>query len=87
MGERQARARNQPRNRIPWAIMAVAWVMAGVTLLVIRWYLADENAKRDREQHDKTYDDVYIADEANSEKKVDKVRSVCGRCERSKLGD
>ena len=61
--------------------------MAGVTLLVIRWYLANENAKRDREQHDKTYDDVYIADEANSEKKVDKVRFVCGSSRVSRMTD
>ena len=64
------------RNRVPWTIMLVAWIMSGLTLLLTRWYLANENAKRDREQHDKTYDDVYISELGDgAEKKVDKVRA------------
>ena len=28
------------RNRVPWTIMLVAWIMSGLTLLLTRWYLA-----------------------------------------------
>ncbi|EED79307.1 predicted protein [Postia placenta Mad-698-R] len=74
VGPQYWKAEYQPRNHIPWAILTACWFVSGMLLLVTRWYLARENAKRDREAHDPTYDDVYITDEATqSEKKVDKA--------------
>lgn len=66
------------RNRVPWIILIVCWATSGILLLITRWYLARENAKRDQEKHDSTYDDVYVSidqDGVATEKKVDKV---CG---------
>jgi MFS transporter, ACS family, allantoate permease len=46
-------------------------------MLILRWMMKRDNARRDREMHDSTYDDVYIerVDEFGSvtEVKVDKV--------------
>ncbi|PSS31052.1 hypothetical protein PHLCEN_2v2384 [Hermanssonia centrifuga] len=66
----------QPRNHIPWAILSACWFVTAILLLVTRAYLARENAKRDKEQHDSKYDDIYItdvkADGTKEEIKVDK---------------
>ena len=71
-------AKYQPRNHVPWLILSICWAVSAILLLVTRFYLAYENAKREREPHDTTYDDVYIsqtqADGTVVEKKVDKVR-------------
>ncbi|KAI0072273.1 MFS general substrate transporter [Panus rudis PR-1116 ss-1] len=67
----------QPRNHIPWAILSACWFVSMVLLLVTRVYLARENAKREKEGHDSTYDEVYIEDSDAGEKggqvKVDKA--------------
>ncbi|PCH37794.1 MFS general substrate transporter [Wolfiporia cocos MD-104 SS10] len=68
------KAKYQPRNHVPWAIMTACWTTVAVLLLVTRWYLAHENARRDCEEHDATYDDVYITDvKTGTERKVDKA--------------
>ncbi|KAH9950247.1 MFS general substrate transporter [Amylocystis lapponica] len=73
-GPQYWKAKYQPRNHVPWTILTVCWFVSGVIMLVTRWYLARQNALRDREEHDATYDDVYLADgETNAEKKVDKA--------------
>ena len=68
----------QPRNHVPWLILSICWAVSAVILLATRFYLARENARRARETHDSTYDEVYIAetqvDGTVVEKKVDKVR-------------
>ena len=73
-------AKYQPRNHVPWLILSICWAVSAILLLVTRFYLAYENAKRERELHDTTYDDVYIsqtqADGTVVEKKVDKVRRL-----------
>ncbi|THG96614.1 hypothetical protein EW026_g5249 [Hermanssonia centrifuga] len=67
----------QPRNHIPWAILSACWFVTAILLLVTRAYLARENAKRDKEQRDSKYDDIYItevkADGTKEEIKVDKA--------------
>ena len=50
VGPQPWRRRYQPRNHVPWAVIAACWALSGLTLLLLRWYLARENAKRDREQ-------------------------------------
>ena len=68
----------QPRNHVPWLILSICWAVSAVILLATRFYLAWENARRERETHDATYDEVYISetqvDGTVVEKKVDKVR-------------
>ncbi|OBZ75992.1 putative transporter PB10D8.01 [Grifola frondosa] len=76
-GPQYWKAQYQPRDHVPWTILAVCWAVSGILLLVLRFYLARENAKRDREEHDSAYDDVYITQEnedgTTTEKKVDKA--------------
>lgn len=62
------------RNHIPWAILSACWFVSMVLILILRWYLARQNSKRDNETHDSTYDDVYIENEGEKAVKVDKVR-------------
>nr|VWP00642.1 S-adenosylmethionine synthase (EC [Ganoderma boninense] len=70
-------AKYQPRNHIPWLILSICWAVSALILLALRFVLAYENARRDREPHDSTYDSVYIketqADGTVVEKKVDRA--------------
>jgi len=62
----------QPRDHIPWAILSACWFVSAILLLATRFYLARENTKREQEEHDDTYDDVYVSE--NGEKlKVDRA--------------
>ncbi|KAG6910313.1 hypothetical protein DXG01_011710, partial [Tephrocybe rancida] len=67
----------QPRNRVPWAIIVGLCGFSALILLVLRMHLAMENKRRDNEQHDDKYDDVYLthveADGTTVEKKVDRM--------------
>ncbi|KLO10428.1 MFS general substrate transporter [Schizopora paradoxa] len=67
----------KPRNRVPFAVILACEFSFGLLFLVIRAYLARENRRRDQEQHDQTYDDVYVTlkDEYGNEvqKKIDKA--------------
>lgn len=60
-----------------------------VLLLVIRWILARENRRRDREPKDTAYDDVFIgimlADGTRVERKVEKVSEVAPQKDQSSL--
>lgn len=77
-GPQYWKAKYEPRDHVPWTILAVSWAVSATLLLVTRWHLARENAKRDRETRDETYDAVYItevgADGKVFDAKVDKVR-------------
>lgn len=68
-----------PRNHIPWAILSACWFATAVLLLVTRAYLSLQNKKRDKEEHDTKYDEVFIThvkeDGTKEEVKVDKVCS------------
>ncbi|KZS99641.1 MFS general substrate transporter [Laetiporus sulphureus 93-53] len=64
----------KPRYRVPWSILSACWFVSMLLLLTIRWVLARENARREREEHDPAYDEVYITDEkTGKEVKVDKA--------------
>jgi len=69
-------ARYKPRNHVPFTTITVCSFVSALTLLLTRWYLASENKKREHEQPDTTYDEVYInvVDEGGKqvEKRVDK---------------
>jgi hypothetical protein len=58
--------------------LAVSVGVSALLLWVLRAMLAMENKRRDSENRDETYDNVYIthvnADGTTEEKKVDKVR-------------
>ncbi|KAG6856455.1 hypothetical protein H0H87_004315 [Tephrocybe sp. NHM501043] len=67
----------QPRNRVPWAILVGFCGFSALVLFTLRTLLASENKRRDNEQHDDKYDDVYVAhveaDGTTVEKKVDRA--------------
>ena len=69
VGPQYWQARYQPRNRVPWAILAACWAASLLILLATRFYLAAENRRRDRAPHDATYDDACVVDEKGEEKK------------------
>ena len=49
------------RNHVPWIIIGICYVACLVFLLIIRWYLARENKRRDDEPiTDDLYDNVYV---------------------------
>ena len=79
-GPQYWKAQYQPRNRVPWIILAACWAASLLILLVTRFYLAAENRKRDREPRDATYDDACVVNEKGKEMKVDKVCVVLGWC-------
>jgi ACS family allantoate permease-like MFS transporter len=63
-------AKYKPRNYVPWGIIAGCYFICGIIPLVIRWILARENALRDKEEYDSTYDDIYIEHTTPEGKKV-----------------
>ncbi|KZT03194.1 MFS general substrate transporter [Laetiporus sulphureus 93-53] len=69
-------AQYEPRNHVPWAVIGICYVCCMFILLIIRFLLARENRRRDMEERDTTYDDVYIEvllpDGTHVEKKVEK---------------
>ncbi|KAK7467393.1 hypothetical protein VKT23_004449 [Stygiomarasmius scandens] len=65
----------QPRNRVPWELLAASMGASAILLLILRSMLAAENKRREREQHDDTFDDVYVThieDGKEVRKKVEK---------------
>ena len=66
-----------PSNHVPWAIIAAAIGSCAILILILRFMLYSENKRRDGEQRDETYDDVYITQEKEDGTKsvirVDKV--------------
>jgi hypothetical protein len=64
-------------NHVPWAIITACFVASVILLLVLRFMLASENRRRDAEQRDDKYDEVFVTqvrDGTTVEKKVDRVR-------------
>ncbi|KAF7363716.1 hypothetical protein MSAN_01029400 [Mycena sanguinolenta] len=70
------KARYQPRNHVPWAIITACSVVSALLLLIIRYVYAAENKRRDISTEKDNYDDYYIqevqADGTLMEKKVDR---------------
>jgi hypothetical protein len=52
--------RYQPRNHVPWAIIATCSFVSGIIALIIRFNLARENKRRDAAGTHDNYDDVYL---------------------------
>ncbi|KAI0053852.1 MFS general substrate transporter [Auriscalpium vulgare] len=67
------KARYQPRNHVPWGIIAGASFCSILILLAIRTYLARENTRRDQETRDELYDNVRIAHAGADGKVVEKL--------------
>ncbi|KII89198.1 hypothetical protein PLICRDRAFT_599098 [Plicaturopsis crispa FD-325 SS-3] len=66
----------QPRNHVPWAILAACSLASAVLILALRFLLAAENKRRNAEQPDEIYDDAYLTDAAGGkagEARVDKA--------------
>ncbi|KAG0705125.1 major facilitator superfamily domain-containing protein [Suillus ampliporus] len=67
------KAQYQPRNHVPWAVITSCNFAAGVALVILRFILATENKRRDRETPDDKHNAVYILDESGVERRVDKA--------------
>jgi len=69
--------RYQTRNHVPWAVISSCIGGCVVLILLLRWVLKRENTRRDAEQRDDSYDDVYItqrlSDGTTVEKRVDRA--------------
>lgn len=65
------KAKYRPRNYVPWGIISGCCVVCGIIPQIIRWILVRENALRDKEEYDPTYDDIYIEHITPEGKKVD----------------
>ncbi|KXN86949.1 hypothetical protein AN958_09446 [Leucoagaricus sp. SymC.cos] len=50
----------QPRNTVPWTIIAMCYVIRMIIPLILRVMMDRENKRRDVEDRDITYDEVYI---------------------------
>ena len=65
-------------NHVPWAIIAACIGTCAILILSLRYLLHFENIRRDGEQRDETYDNIYLMQESEdgtvSEKPVDKVQ-------------
>ena len=61
-GPQYWKAQYQPRNRVPWIILAVCWAVSALLLLATRAYLARENERRNRAGPDAKYENVYVAE-------------------------
>ncbi|KAN0080166.1 Major facilitator superfamily domain containing protein [Tylopilus felleus] len=59
----------KPRNRIPWIIIGVCYLICPFLLLVIRWLLARENARRDTEPVEEV-EEFFIEKEAEDGTRV-----------------
>jgi hypothetical protein len=67
----------QPRNHVPWAVISACGGTCAALILLLRFMLDRENKKRNVEQRDDSYDDVYITQESldgtKTQKHVDKA--------------
>ncbi|KZT39708.1 MFS general substrate transporter [Sistotremastrum suecicum HHB10207 ss-3] len=50
----------KPRNRVPWIIISVCYLICPFILLAIRRLLKNENTRRDTESRDDSYDETYV---------------------------
>jgi predicted MFS family arabinose efflux permease len=66
----------KPRNRVPWVVIGLCYLVCPILLLIIRFMLSRENKKRDAEPVNDNFEEVYIeqvtADGKRIEVKVDK---------------
>ena len=66
-------------NHVPWAIIAATIVPCAILTLGLRYMLHSENKRRDGEQRDETYDNVYLQeteDGIRSKIRIDKACAV-----------
>jgi hypothetical protein len=73
------KAKYQPRNVVPWAVITASSVVSAALLVAIRALLVAENRRRDAARvddaaHDEAYISVVGADGVQTEKRVDRVR-------------
>jgi len=76
VGPQMWQAKYVPRNRVPWAVITVCYVLCPIIMLSIRWLLKRENEIRERETRDSQYDDMFIEEKMDDgsivERRVDK---------------
>ncbi|KAF8684239.1 MFS general substrate transporter [Rhizoctonia solani] len=77
VGPQMWQEKYKPRNRIPWAVITICYVLCPITLLSLRFLLARENQRRDAEPNEDDIGEVYIeevlVDGTKIERRVDKA--------------
>ncbi|QRW21829.1 membrane protein [Rhizoctonia solani] len=77
VGPQMWQEKYKPRNRIPWAVITICYVLCPITLLSLRFLLARENQRRDAEPNEDDMGEVYIeevlVDGTKIERRVDKA--------------
>lgn len=71
LGPLMWQAKYAPRNYVPWGVIGACFFICGTIPPVLRWILARENALRDKEEYDSTYDNVYAEQLTPEGKKVE----------------
>ncbi|PPR05104.1 hypothetical protein CVT26_012340 [Gymnopilus dilepis] len=62
----------QPRNHVPWTVIAVCIGVCALLILILRFMLDRENKRREAEKAEDSYDDVYLAQEKQDGTKAEK---------------
>lgn len=60
----------KPRNRIPWVVIGICYLLCPILLLVIRFMLARENARRDADPTVDEYEEFFIEKVSDDGKRV-----------------
>ncbi|KAF9239499.1 MFS general substrate transporter [Melanogaster broomeanus] len=60
----------KPRNRIPWIVIGICYLLCAILLLVIRFMLARENARRDADPAVEEYEEFFIEKVSDDGKRV-----------------
>ncbi|KAJ7618009.1 major facilitator superfamily domain-containing protein [Roridomyces roridus] len=66
----------KPRNRVPWGVALMSFVVGMSLILTIRWYLARENKRRDAAPSEDTKYEHVCVDRIAADGRVEKVRVV-----------
>jgi MFS transporter, ACS family, allantoate permease len=83
VGPQMWKEQYKPRYHVPWSIISACYIALPAIMFLLRWMLKRENARRDAEPRDTTYDNIYIRrtdDEGKTiEVKVAKVYILVSR--------
>ncbi|KIJ61701.1 hypothetical protein HYDPIDRAFT_115502, partial [Hydnomerulius pinastri MD-312] len=63
-------AQYKPRNHVPWIVIGICYLVCPFLLLLIRYMLSRENARRDAEPAEEEYEEFFIERLADSGERV-----------------
>ncbi|KAG8783282.1 hypothetical protein FRC12_019886 [Ceratobasidium sp. 428] len=77
VGPQMWQERYKPRNRVPWIVITICYLVCPMIMLLIRFRLSRENKKRDMEPKSEEREEVYVDevldDGTKVSRKVDKA--------------